>query len=242
MSGTKFGAGAVLIAVALACTAAQSSASTLERPAKVTTKLKLTVLDPGVENGFVAGTLSSPERACEKARPVDALALHGAGGGETKSLRDGRFQIPLGQSDEIPLTGGYEVTAPRRKVGSGNRATVCGETSANVRYKSVGLDRFDFDYVNSAFSGTLGSPEPECAGPNRYIEVTKFPSGDYVGSDYIDVNAGWTVAFPGAPTGEYMATVSGTFGSAQHVRKSGDLDIVNCEQVFTGTEVPGGKR
>ncbi len=222
---------AAIILAALACATPAVAGDSVK------TKLALLVLDPGVETGFVAGELSSTEKACTKGRKVEALARHAAGGGETKSLSDGRFQIPLGVSEQIPQTGGYEVTALRKRIGSGKNKKVCEEATADVRFVDGELDRFDFDYGDSAFTGTLGSPEQECAGPYRSIEVTKYPSGEYVGSAYTDENGGWTVSTSGPVSGQYQARVGSTFGAPQHQRKNGNLEVVGCLETYVWTEI-----
>jgi hypothetical protein len=205
---------------------------------KVKTKMTLQFLDSGIdgESYSIAGRLKSSDPACLKRRVVEAAANASDGGGIAKTAGDGRFHIDVGDQFETQSSVGYAVSTSKDTVGSGKHRTVCGPAAANVKWVEGELDQFDFGYASGTFSGQLGSPEPACDGANRLVEVSKYPSGTYVGSASTLNSGAWSLQSAGAH-GDYLATVQGVFGAAQR-QAGGDLEIINCQQVFTGVTVP----
>ncbi len=215
-----------------------TTGSAVARPDHAKTTVKLQSLNPGEASSFVAGKISSPEGACAKGRGIEVLAMHSGDGGDGKSLRSGQFQVSVGGFDAVFSAGGYEVTVPRKTVGSGSHKTICDEGNADVNYKVSDLDQFDFEYSNGAFKGTLGPVSSPCAAPYAYVTVTSQPFNGTLGSVPTDQTGHWSLTSSSPGPGTYRATTGGTFGAAQRPKPSGDLDVINCDQVFTQIQVP----
>jgi hypothetical protein len=218
--------------------AAVVPAAAVAKPDHAKTTVQLQVISLGEASSFIAGKLSSPEGACVKGRGIEALAMHSGDGGDGKSLRSGQFQVSVGGFQPVFSAGGYEVTVPKETVGSGSHKTICDEGDADVNYKVSDLDQFDFQYTGGVFSGTLGPKSSPCAAPSRYIEVMSEPFKGSVGTTPTDQNGDWSLSSPGADTGTYRAEAAGTFGAAQNQKPNGDLDVINCDDVFAEIQVP----